>query len=65
MATDNKLYICQPQWYCGREARLSSAKAATAVRIRSIPLKSYPFRVAFLFKKKPSFRMALMKYCLR
>lgn len=27
------------KWYRGRAARLSSAKAPTAVRIRSIPLK--------------------------
>ncbi len=42
-------------WYCGREARLSSAKAATAVRIRSIPLKPFFFEGLFYclyFKNK-------------
>ena len=34
----NWLYL-PPSWYRGREARLSSAKAATAVRICSVPLK--------------------------
>ncbi len=30
-------YLCPIKWHCGRVARLSSAKAATAVRIRSMP----------------------------
>jgi hypothetical protein len=31
------MYFCCPKGSCGRVARLSSAKAATAVRIRSGP----------------------------
>ncbi len=33
------LYFCTPKWSCGRVARQSSAKASTAVRIRSGPPK--------------------------
>ena len=39
LADKSKTENLKLKWYRGRVARLSSAKAATAVRIRSIPLK--------------------------
>ena len=35
-----ELPLRAPKWRCGREARQSSAKAPTAVRVRSAPLKT-------------------------
>ncbi len=48
----NVYYFCTPSKearYRGRVARLSSAKAATAVRIRSIPQQKIPLTSGGIF----------------
>ena len=55
LTTQYNVYICPPKRYRGREARLSSAKAATAVRIRSIPQQKLRLFRGFSFLIKVRF----------